>query len=248
MDDFFNLKELHSKRTRHTIAWVSLGVLLFVVIVSGSSYLLIHHKSKAQQAVLLASPSAASTTEHSGTSQSTPSQTAQSTDSQTSTVNTSELSQEEAQDEAAAAQDEANAQQDLKDAEDGQSSLNDENLPGSTSVLTAPTTAPNAWTSTTGVLSGTYYYAVTFVSSNGTETSLGPVSLSVRPTNQQVWITNIPTSPNSSVIERKIYRTLANGSLVGPFYLVTTINDNSTTSYFDNTPDSSLPTYNPKYP
>jgi hypothetical protein len=104
------------------------------------------------------------------------------------------------------------------------------------SPSSAPTVAVNA---TAGNLNGTYYYTTTFVTASG-ETDYGTVSASVSPVNQEVNLTNIPTGPAGLVVARKIYRTTGSGSVWGPFYYVTTINDNSTTSYTDDTGDGSL--------
>jgi hypothetical protein len=48
---------------------------------------------------------------------------------------------------------------------------------------------------------------------------------------------NLPISTNQNVIQRKIYRTTASGTI---FKYLDTINDNSTTIYFDNKADGSL--------
>lgn len=53
----------------------------------------------------------------------------------------------------------------------------------------------------------------------------------------QVLLTSIATSADPRVTKRRIYRTSVNGST---YKLLTTINDNSTTTYSDNTPDASL--------
>lgn len=93
-----------------------------------------------------------------------------------------------------------------------------------------------------GNLSGDMYYRVTFVTSLG-ETALGTYSDIISPSNQQVSLSNIPVGPaGSGVIARKIWRTKA----VSPdpindlYYLVTTINDNTTSTYNDNIANSSL--------
>ncbi len=114
-------------------------------------------------------------------------------------------------------------------------------------TLTAPTSYPSTMTSGSGKLTGIYYYAVSYATLADGETSLGPVSFSVSPKNQQVMVSNIPINPNNDGTERRLYRTLAGGSMLGPFYLVTTIWNNSSGLYYDNMPDNSLPTYSPKY-
>ena len=102
-----------------------------------------------------------------------------------------------------------------------------------------PTTAPTVSVNTTsGNLNGTYYYKVTFVTDEG-ETTPSPSSDAVNPANQQVDLTDIPTSTHPKVKARKIYRTKANGDV---FYYVDIINDNTTTTYTDNTDDSDLVT------
>lgn len=87
-----------------------------------------------------------------------------------------------------------------------------------------------------GVISGNTYYQVTFVTADG-ETELSPFSTITNPTLQTVFLTSIPTGP-AGVIARKLYRTnVAQGEQAR--YLAT-INDNTTTTYTDNTPAASL--------
>lgn len=87
---------------------------------------------------------------------------------------------------------------------------------------------------------GDYYYSVAFVTANGT-TEMGarltvdPIS----PINQKVELSNIPISADPRVIARNIYRTKAGGN-DRQQWLVTTIDDNFTTTYTDNTPDAAL--------
>ncbi len=112
------------------------------------------------------------------------------------------------------------------------------------SEVAPPTSAPTIALGSAGVLNttGYYNYVVTYVNSIG-ESIAGPLSNSVTPTNQQINLTNIPIGP-AGTTARKIYRnkSAAAGSL---FYYVTTISDNVTTTYTDNTPDSSLGTAQP---
>ena len=117
------------------------------------------------------------------------------------------------------------------------------NLSGNINLnkVSAPTTGP-----TTTVVAGTtlgignYYYVVSFVTPSG-QTSYGPATLATTTSgNQAVNLTAIPTSPSNLVTARDIYRTDVNGLSSGPFYLLTTINDNTTTTYSDTTADSSL--------
>lgn len=86
---------------------------------------------------------------------------------------------------------------------------------------------------------GAHRYLATFVTADG-ETSAGVVSDAVtvadKTTNGQVSLTQIPLG-GSAVTARKIYRTVAGGST---YLLLTTIADNTTTTYVDNTADSAL--------
>ncbi|MBI3338495.1 hypothetical protein HY003_04325, partial [Candidatus Saccharibacteria bacterium] len=100
---------------------------------------------------------------------------------------------------------------------------------------TAPTVAVNA---TAGNLNGAYQYRVSYVTALG-ETETGAASAVVNPASQQVNLSAIPTSSDTSVTARKIYRTTAGGSTF-LMKLVTTINDNTTTTYTDNIADGSL--------
>lgn len=88
-----------------------------------------------------------------------------------------------------------------------------------------------------GVLNGTYYYMVSYVTDDG-ETSVS-VPVSASPANEQVDVT-LPVSTDSRVTARKLYRTPLGftDSVLGE--LVTTISDNTTTAYTDNIADVSL--------
>lgn len=89
-----------------------------------------------------------------------------------------------------------------------------------------------------GALTGDYYYKITFVYDGYQESSGGTASALVQPSSQQVDLSNIPTGASGQgVTARKIYRTTAGGST---YKLVTTISDNTTTTYTDNTADGSL--------
>ena len=87
---------------------------------------------------------------------------------------------------------------------------------------------------------GTHKYKVTYVNAHG-ETELSAVSNTVTVVNKssdgQISLTSIATSSSGSVTSRKVYRTKAGGS---QYYLLTTIADNVTTIYTDNTADASL--------
>ena len=106
----------------------------------------------------------------------------------------------------------------------------------------APTacTATLIATETGNVDNGSHSYKITYVNDTG-ETELGAASNSVTvdDTHKQVSLTDIPTSSSGSVTKRKIYRTKAGGS---DYYYLATINDNTTTTYTDNTADANLGT------
>lgn len=111
--------------------------------------------------------------------------------------------------------------------------------------------APTACTATagaSGALTGAYQYKVAYItglwpndSSTGSpqvkgNTSGGTSSNTVNPSAQNVDLTAIPTGP-TGVVVRYLYRTKANGSV---FYYLDVLNDNTSTTYTDSTPDSSL--------
>jgi hypothetical protein len=88
---------------------------------------------------------------------------------------------------------------------------------------------------------GSYSYVVTFLTAGG-ETTAGPVSSAVTTSgNQRVSLGNLPLGPSgttsNSVIGRSIYRTQAGG---GAYSLLTSIADNTTTSWLDSVSDSQL--------
>jgi uncharacterized phage protein gp47/JayE len=84
-----------------------------------------------------------------------------------------------------------------------------------------------------GVLSGTYEYAVTFLTASG-ETLPGPISNAVTPAAKQVNLTAIPIG-GVGTTGRNIYRD-KNGD--GNFRLVGTLADNTTTVFTDNMSDA----------
>jgi len=88
-----------------------------------------------------------------------------------------------------------------------------------------------------GVLNGAYDYKVTYLYHGFEESNPSSASNNVAVVNKKMNLTSIPVSGNSFVTARKIYRTLAGGSI---YYYVDTISDNSTTTYLDNIADSGL--------
>jgi parallel beta-helix repeat protein len=102
-----------------------------------------------------------------------------------------------------------------------------------------PPTAPSAAATTGSDLNiGTYRYKVTFVTVNGETTGGTTATVTTTSGNQDVNLNSIQIGP-SGTIARKIYRTAVNGTDPNE-QLVTTINDNTTTSFLDNVPDGSL--------
>lgn len=87
---------------------------------------------------------------------------------------------------------------------------------------------------TSGVLTGTYYYALTFVI-DGVEVILGTISNTVTVSNETIDL-DIPVGI-ATCTERKIYRTESNGSQLK---LLTTITDNTTLTFSDNNADETL--------
>ena len=85
-----------------------------------------------------------------------------------------------------------------------------------------------------GGLTGAYYYAMTYVI-DGVEVILGTVSNTITVSSKSIDL-DLPVGI-ATCTERKIYRTEAGGSALK---LLTTINDNTTTTYQDNTADGSL--------
>lgn len=105
-----------------------------------------------------------------------------------------------------------------------------------------PASAPTATPGAAGVLTGAYKYVVTYLrGSLAAESSMGPVSATANPAAQQVDLTLIPTVPANDYAAgtgRVIYRTLADD--FSRYYLVGIINDNATTTFTDNIPDSDI--------
>jgi len=106
--------------------------------------------------------------------------------------------------------------------------------------VTAPTAciATLIATDTGNVDNGTHKYKVSYVNATG-ETELGTVSneVTVDATHKQVALSGIPVSSSGSITSRKIYRTKAGGTT---YFLLTTINNNTGTTYTDNTADADL--------
>ena len=94
-------------------------------------------------------------------------------------------------------------------------------------------------TGTGNVDNGTHTYKVEFVTTiggTGIATAVASNTVTVDGTHKQVSLTGIPVSSSGAVTSRKIYRT----TVAGTYLLLTTIGDNVTTTYTDNTADASL--------
>jgi hypothetical protein len=112
-----------------------------------------------------------------------------------------------------------------------------------TGVFAPPATAPTYGGSGAGAQADGYYgYAVTYVTASG-ETTVGPVVQFHTLVNLAVVLNSIPTG-SSAVTQRKVYRTTVQltgaAALAAALYLLTTLADNTTTTYTDALADGSL--------
>jgi len=98
----------------------------------------------------------------------------------------------------------------------------------------------------TGLNSGVYQYAVTFLTQGGETLPSSLASVTTSSGNQKVSLLAIPLGPSTTtlpgtatnmVIGRNLYRTLVSGSTL---YLLTTLQNNSSSTYTDNTTDATL--------
>lgn len=102
-----------------------------------------------------------------------------------------------------------------------------------------PTTTATVATAPTGVgRTGSFSYKYTYVNSYSVESDVGPVTNTHTLNNENARITSIPVAPQSfGVNARRIYRTTNGGT---SYKLLTTISDNTTTTYDDAVADASL--------
>lgn len=109
------------------------------------------------------------------------------------------------------------------------------NILYSATTLSAPG-APTVATGAAGTPNGVYRCQVTFVNAGGE--TVGGTEATVTLASQQIAWSAIPLGPTSTTA-RKLYRTAAGGAS-GTEKLVTTIADNTTTTFTDNVADGSL--------
>lgn len=115
--------------------------------------------------------------------------------------------------------------------------LRKDNLTAATRVgIDTPGTAPTVADGGAGNLNGVYQWRVTFESPTH-ESSPGPISTKLTLANRQVSLTNVPTSSDTQVTKRNIYRI---GGVIPEWLYVGTINDNTTTTFTDNVSDLNL--------
>lgn len=107
-----------------------------------------------------------------------------------------------------------------------------------TGVAAAPATPVTGAVGVAGVLTGTYDYKYTYVYTDGGETAASAAMVApVVATADKIDIAGITTGP-AGVVARRLYRTAAAGT--APWKYLTTIPNNTATTYTDNAPDSAL--------
>lgn len=85
---------------------------------------------------------------------------------------------------------------------------------------------------------GAYTYKIVYVNSASVESNPSTASTTLTVASTKIEITSIPLAPQSwGVSTRRLYRTVTSGST---FLRLTTLSDNTTTTYSDNTADASL--------
>lgn len=107
-----------------------------------------------------------------------------------------------------------------------------------TGVAAAPASALSGATAGAGVLTGTYDYKYTYVFADGGETvPSAAMAATVSATANAIALTGL-TAGGTGVVRRRIYRTAAAGT--APWKYLATVNDNTTTTFTDNIPDTAL--------
>ena len=103
----------------------------------------------------------------------------------------------------------------------------------------APTQTITAGTAATGsALTGEYRYGYTYVNSNLVEGDISPLTATFTATSENVALSDISVAPQSyGVNARNIYRTVSSGAT---FLRLTTLNDNTSTTFEDSISDAEL--------
>lgn len=102
-----------------------------------------------------------------------------------------------------------------------------------------PTTAATgAATATAGLPNGDYLLKYTYVNADGVESNPSPASATVTTGLKQItWTVTADTTPYNTTVKRRLYRTVDDGSV---YKFLAEIDDNTTTTYTDNTADTAL--------
>jgi hypothetical protein len=106
----------------------------------------------------------------------------------------------------------------------------------------APNSTPTVNTSSAGTLADTYKYKITYVNSFVVQGDLSSNTTAITLASERVNLTSLPIAPASFGVEaRRIYRTAGLSTAASSsYFLVTEIEDNTTTSYEDNKDDAEL--------
>lgn len=100
-----------------------------------------------------------------------------------------------------------------------------------------PTETSTVASQANGFVTGSVQWRVTYVNSQSVEGDLGPATVTFAAASATARVTSIPVAPQSfGISARRLYRRKD----AGIYLLVTTLNDNTTTTYDDNIPDASL--------
>lgn len=98
-------------------------------------------------------------------------------------------------------------------------------------------TGPVPAQGSSGNLTGTYWYRVTYYTSDGWESDPSIMSDSITVNARQITLSNIPVSNSTRIASKRIYRI---GGTSAEWRLVAILYDRSATTYTDNLPDTSL--------
>jgi hypothetical protein len=102
-----------------------------------------------------------------------------------------------------------------------------------------PTTTSTVASQAAGTLTGEYRYKVTYVNSQLVESDIGPVTATFTAAAATLRLSAIPVAPQSfGISARKVYRNST--AATSTYKLLTTLNDNTTTTFDDNLADATL--------